>query len=299
MSPVHRWGAIVRTVRGRVELAPRAALAVTFALTALACGGGDDAASTDEVSSTSTTASSKASSTTAADGASTSTPGAGSDGGTTTTSNTGGGPTNGGNAGTGDDDSGYQRAAQGTYTFRVDGSFTFGTTKQSLPPTARLTVENLNATDQRHTLSSDDSETVSVFRLAATALRLVSLSTTQSGVAKEFRPDPPVAFAPIPLAVGDTWQWTITSTDGKTKVHQSSKVLRTERRTIGGTAVDTFVVQTTVTISGDLNATTNQTSWVSPAHGIQVRTEQTTKGSFGTLTFTSSSTSELTSLQPS
>lgn len=282
-------------VRGRQWVRNgRVALFAVAAVVLVACGGSgdDDAGSTSstEAASTSTsTSTTEASADADNDVSSSTTTDSGSDGssGTPTTHRGGGGDT-----------TAFRRPDAGRYTYRVSGSSTFGTTKQELPPSATLTVTNLSERDQRHVLSAGDAETTSSYRFTDAAVLLLSLKTAQGGVTKEFRPQPPVVYAPLPPTVGERWHWKIRSTDGATTVEQTSRVVRTERRTVGGTVVDTYVVETVVTLSGDINATTRQTSWATPTHGLVVRTEQTTNGTFGALSFSSRSTSQLASLRP-
>lgn len=277
----------------------RALSLIAVALLTAACGGGGggDEASTDASSTTAAAAADASTTSTTKGGGS----GASESDGTadsTTTTAAATVTTSGGSSSSGSDDPGVVAPATGRYTYRVSGSSKFGATEQDVPPTATLTVADLSGDDQRHTTTAEGSESQSVYRFGDDAVLLVSIKTSQSGVTKEFRPQPPVVFTPVPLEVGDTWEWTIKSTDGKTTVHQRSKAVRTERRTVGGTSIDTIVVSTTVTLSGDVNATTQQTTWASQTHGLAVRIEQSTSGTFGALAFSSKSTSELASLRP-
>jgi hypothetical protein len=178
----------------------------------------------------------------------------------------------------------------GRYDERVTGTVN----GQPAPPSQTLVVEQLSATDQRHVVERDDGRSEQVLRDAGAEVLLVSIDL---GV-KQFVAEPPVRFTPVPLEVGQTWGWDLTSTDGATHLRQDSRVSRTEQVTVAGTAVDTFVVETVLVLSGDLDGTIAITSWASPRHGIAVRTHQVSDVRFGLVRFTADTVSELTSLTP-
>jgi hypothetical protein len=175
------------------------------------------------------------------------------------------------------------------------GHYTYQVTGQSAP--AVVTVEDVNDTDQRTTTPGAGAmgEQVQVLRFLADRIDLLSLEM-KGAFAKTF--NGPVLFAPIPPTVGASWAWDLTSTDNLTHVHQSSRVDRTEAVIIGGQSVDTFVVETDITITGDVNATGHLTSFGSGVYKLPVRTH-TTLNVTTPVNFSSDTTAELTNLRPS
>jgi hypothetical protein len=150
--------------------------------------------------------------------------------------------------------------------------------EQTLDGEGSLTVDPPNGDDQRTFLSYGGNESVDqTLRSRPGLVELVHLKTaTRTGTTTEFRPTPPVLFAPDPATVGRTWSWRITSTDGSSNVDGSFKVLRNETLTIGGEAVSTAVVEANLTLSGAIAGTSKQTVWASPKYRLAVRTDDVT-----------------------
>jgi hypothetical protein len=88
---------------------------------------------------------------------------------------------------------------------------------------------------------------------------------------KEFAFPTAVLLLPDPARVGAGWSWHGTSTDGKTTVTATNKVARYETVTIGGKAVRTVVLQTHLVLSGDLDYTSDLTTWVAPDRRLPVK----------------------------
>lgn len=203
----------------------------------------------------------------------------GSSGGSTATTT----PTKGGSA------VAAKSAKPGGYTYNRTGNRTVtGLGDQSLNGQGTLTVDPPGGSDQRTLLSFnpyDSAEQVLRYRAGGIDLVMLKLET-QLGTF-EFRPDPPVFFAPDPLAVGATWAWKMTSTDGRLTLDSSFKIVRTETQTIGNEAVATFVVEGTTNASGVVTGTTRQTLWASDRHRLVVRVDETSD--FGNVKSQSSS----------
>jgi hypothetical protein len=161
-----------------------------------------------------------------------------------------------------------------------------------------VVVEELSATDQRMTTPGDQFTSVTVLRYLETEVQLVSLDITAGPVNKAFHPAAPVTFAPLPGTPGQSWSWTITSTDGLTTVDQTSTIVGPETITVAGETFETIVVDTTLTISGDISATLQLTNWVRPADKLAVRTHSVSQGSYGVFTFSGDTVSELVALTP-
>lgn len=242
-----------------------------------ACGGGDskkdDAkkggdpateTATDESTTTSSTASGQAA--------------AGSGGTATTTQASSGGPGAAGSPGTTAAGSpapstSKRFAAPGGYIVKRTGTAS-GTSRDG---EGSLRVDPPSGDDQHTFLSYGEADTVDqTLRSKAGAIELVHLRTQTPFFATEFRPSPPVLFAPDPLVVGRTWSWRITSTDGKVTVDGSFKALRNETVDIGGEQVSTTVVEANLTFSGEVAGTSKQTVWGSPAYRLVVKTDDVT-----------------------
>jgi hypothetical protein len=187
----------------------------------------------------------------------------------------------------------------GSYRHHALGSATINGSAQPVDMETTTLIEDISPTDQRVTASGgQQGSTVQVMRFSADKVELVSLEM-KGALNKRFEPSPPALFAPVPAVVGRSWSWDATSTDKVTHIHQASRIDRTEQVSVGGQTVDVFVVETDLTITGDIKATGHITSWVSPAYKVPVRTHSTLKGSYATFTFASDVTSDLLSLRPS
>ena len=272
--PYHR-----RMVGGRRIVA----VAVGLLVVTGACGGGgkkDDKAEQKGVSDETTTSIVAGEGSTDAGtpgGAGATKPGSpGAAGGTTTTS-----PRSGASAsGSGSTSSASPRfTAPGGYVYRRTGKQAVtGLGEQSLDGEGSLSVDPPAGDDQHTFLSYGESDaSEQTLRSKPGSLELVHLKTiTRAGTTTEFRPNPPVLFAPDPLAVGRTWSWRITSTDGSVTVDGSFKATRTEDLNVGGEQVATTVVEADLRFSGSITGTTKQTVWASPKYRLIVRTDEVT-----------------------
>jgi hypothetical protein len=196
--------------------------------------------------------------------------------------------------------SGDGRAAPGTYTYNRTGkssSNAFG--ERSLDGPVSLKVDPANGNEQRSVQSSPEASSESVLRFLPEGAYFTYLKSTNSGLSKEFRPNPPVLAMPAGAAVGRTWSWTVQSSDGATTLNASFKVERNETVTIGGEAVPTVVLSVVLKTSGDIELTTNQTNWISVAKGLSVKVDENSNGKAGSITFSSQSSMTMTSTRPS
>jgi hypothetical protein len=278
----------------------RGLAAVLLAAVLLAgCGGGKDkkADTASKAGSTSTTASTT--STTAATGTSAT---AASTNGTTSKGSGKGAtasptakPATGGSSA----NSGPQPAAAGRYTYNRTGKASttaFG--EQSLDGAVTLQVDPAANGEQHSKTTSSEGEREQVLRFLAEGAYFTDLKQSTSGFAKEFRPNPPVLAMPTAPASHGPWQWTVTSTDGKTTLSAAFKYLRTETLAIGGEQVSTVVLGVTLQGSGDITFTTNETDWVAPSKSLIVRTDQKTDGTISGVQFHSESTQTLQTTRP-
>ncbi|MEY2423281.1 MAG: hypothetical protein QOI95_3348 [Acidimicrobiaceae bacterium] len=187
----------------------------------------------------------------------------------------------------------------GKYTYHATGTTSLNGPPSSVDVQAVTTIEDLNDDDQRATTTGGGGgagDQVQVLRYSSDKIELLSLEMT-GAVHKVF--NGPVLFAPVPGSVGQAWAWDLTSTDALTHVHQSSRIDRTETVTIGGQSVDTVVVETDLTFSGDINGSGHLTSWVSPIYKVGVRSHSTLDATYATFHLTSDITADLLDLRPS
>jgi hypothetical protein len=201
-------------------------------------------------------------------------------------------------AGTGGGGGGGGAAARimptpGTYTVNVSGSASVNGAPQSIPPQNSFQIIQESETDQRQT---GDFETL--VRWAPEGASLVRFKIGQAG--KEFVPAQPLLYVPFDGTTTE-WSWSpITSTDGKTTIEQSSRIVRNETVDVGGQPVSTFVVESVLTFKGDLVGSANLTSWVSPDYRLAVQTHTIIDATFNALLrLRSDTTSVLVSLTPS
>lgn len=262
-------------------------VAVALLLVAGACGGGDkkkDAAKQgDEMGAAPTDGSSTSSSTPGAEGGATATtkPGSAPAGGATSSGGSGSGATattKPGSTTAATTAAGTPRfAAAGNYVYQRSGKQTSPLGDQTLAGEGSLRVDPPSGDDQHTFLAYGSDTTDQTLRSKSGAIELVHLKTqTPYLPATEFRPAPPVLFAPDPLTVGRTWSWRMTSTDGKVTVDGSFKALRNENIAIGGEQVATTVVEATLTFSGDITGTSKRFVWGSTKYRLVVQTEDTT-----------------------
>lgn len=252
-------------------------IVVCMLLLAGACGGGDkkdkeadkggepavEGMAPGETTTSSTLAGQAAGATTTTKpGATGGTPGAAGAGATTTTR-----PGSSASSGT------PRFAAAGGYIVKRTGTTSAG----SADGEGSLTVDPPNGDDQRTFLSYGEADTTDqTLRSKSGAIELVHLRTQTPFFALEFRPSSPVLFAPDPLAVGRTWSWRITSTDGKVTIDGSFKALRNEAVDVGGEQVSSTAVEASLTFSGSVVGTSRRTVWGSPAYRLVVRTDDVT-----------------------
>ena len=275
---------------------------VSLAVLVLAggCGGKRAKVSTN----TSTTAlQDSGTSSTAAGGGGTATTARSSAGGSTTTVRGGAATTatTARSSSSGPPTSSSPATAPGRYIYTLSGTSSSSIQPGDQPITGQgtLTVDPVSGTDQHQSRQDPNQTSETVFRFQPDGAYIVNLKQTTSGLAKEFRADPPVLVLPQPATVGRSWQWDLTSTDGATRVHATFKVARTETVTIGGEAVACVVLENTVTTSGDIVSTTTSTIWTSDRYRIVVQQHDVGSGNYGAITFRSDKTSKLQSTRPS
>jgi hypothetical protein len=195
---------------------------------------------------------------------------------------------------------GSKATRAGAYTYSASGKVTFGATSQDASGTQTLTISPPLGDRQRSTLHSDDTgDTVQELVVRDSGSYAASLTLTSPAFTKEFRPATPFLLLPDPATPGRSWTWTTTSTDGATHATASNQLLRKESLTIGGSRVDTVVLQTHLVLSGDISYDTQLTVWWAPAYRLPVKTHGVGKGSYSGVPFRTDITAVLRSVRPS
>lgn len=261
---------------------------VAATLVLAACGGGDDSKVASEAGDdTATTAQPDVTSSTATDGSSETVIAADDPSPTVP-----GGPaaSSGGGTAAGPApaaDSGPQPPPAGAYRYHVTGSSKLGAgPAQPMDMESTTQVEHLGSGMVRQ--RSEDQ--VAVMQWTGSSILLHSLDLTRSGFERHFEAKPPVQYAPIPLAPGQQWGWSLTATDKPTTVRQDSRVDRLETVTVNGAPVRAVVVVTKITLSGDVSGTIDLTQWVDTADGVPKRTRAVTN--IVTFAYSSDTTSD-------
>ncbi len=184
--------------------------------------------------------------------------------------------------------------AAGGYRYHTTGSSKLGANPaQPVNTDTTTTIEHLSGGKVRQ--SADDQK--ALLEWSGAQVLLHSLEFTRPGFERHFEAKPPVQYAPLPLQVGQQWSWKLKATGHPTTVDQTSSVDRLETITVGGKEVDTIVIITRLTLSGDVSGTIDLTQWVSPSGNMPQRIHA--KTNIVTLAFTSDTTSDLTGFTPS
>lgn len=183
--------------------------------------------------------------------------------------------------------------AAGGYRYHTTGSSKVGANpSQPVNTDTTTTIEHLGGGKVRQ--SSEDQK--ALLEWSGSQVLLHTLDFTRPGFERHFEAKPPVQYAPVPLKVGQQWAWKLTATSYPTTVDQTSRVDRLETITLGGKKVDTIVVVTKLTLSGDVSGTIDLTQWLSTTTSIPQRIHAVSN--IVTFTFTSDTTSDLTGFTP-
>lgn len=189
--------------------------------------------------------------------------------------------------------------AAGRYTYDTTGTFTSPLGAAPRNGATVLTVDPSASGQQRGVRVGPGRTVEQVLQKQGDGVYLVSLSITDSGFSQQVRPAAPVLAIPAPAPVGREWSWQSPTVDGRTTVSSSFRVARTETVTVGGEAVPTWVVEATITTTGDVVSTGRQTFWFSERHRLIVQLQEVTDGRVaGAIAFRSETTERLRSLTP-
>lgn len=160
----------------------------------------------------------------------------------------------------------------GSYTYDSSGSQRTGAYSSRVNGVATLTVSPVRGGRQSSSLHNSQGDTRQELLVRDAGSYLAELTIKAPGFPeKAFAFPTAVLLLPDPARVGASWSWRTTSTDGKTNVATTNKVVRTETITIGGAPVRTVVLQTHLVLTGDLDYTSDLTTWVAPSLRLPVK----------------------------
>jgi hypothetical protein len=189
-------------------------------------------------------------------------------------------------------------AAAGTYHYNGGGTqtVTAGTTTspQAVPPQSTLTVAATGSGTEQWVSSSATTNLMfnssGVF-LKSESVPLVSTTCTFNSA---------VAYPPWPLGVGKTFsgQATCGSGSSATTLSLQGRVSGTASVSVGGTSVSTYLVQSTVTLSGT-SLVIAETDWYAPSLRLPVKSTVLAQGGIPGFTVASNTTYVLASSSPS
>ncbi len=189
--------------------------------------------------------------------------------------------------------------APGSYTYDTSGTVTLGAgAPQQRSGSATLTVDPPEGDRQSAVLEGEQGRTETDSVLRADGRYLARLLLTTPAFSKEFAPAAPVLLLPTPADAGRTWSFTVKSTDGKTTATAKNRVVRSEAVTIGGEKIDTRVVETVLTLRGDVVFDGTTTSNYAPEQRLAVKERGKGKGTISGVPFATDTTSTLRSVDP-
>jgi len=274
----------------------RRALVVGVLVVAAACGGGgdDDDVAEDDLPATTTTvaeAEAEGSTTTAAVAASTTTAATG-DGPATTVAASGG-------AAAPQEVAGPAPLAPGTYHYRQTGEIKAGPQTYPFPPEGTAEVEPADADGTQLVRRFIDPEQPPIeTRIRFDRAGILLVETSGGGGPTGFRCtfDPPLTLVAWPPTVGHT----ASGEADCENVHITYEVRITGQVpvTIDGATYEAFVMESTVTTTGDLESTSEQLDHFVAELRQSVHTESTSEGTFRGVQFSATSTSDLVSATP-
>ena len=188
-------------------------------------------------------------------------------------------------------------AAPGQYVYDAQGTVTAGTARQ-VSGTATLKVDPLKNNHQHSLLTDQQGSTEEDLLFPSDGTHLDLLTLTNAAFSKTFTPSPSVLLLPTPPTVGRSWSWSATSTDGKTTATTTNKIVRMETLTVGTEQVVCAVIDSVLTLTGDVTYRGDSSTWYSTAYRIAAKAHQKGSGNVNGFPFSSDITSVLRSTHP-
>jgi len=196
--------------------------------------------------------------------------------------------------------------APGLYHYTQSGSVQAGPLDSNADPQGTLALgapiadSGGQRQQQERTYSSSWSQQqILVFHSTAVYLKSVTTRLGSGGFVQEqtCTPSHPLKVIVLPLKVGNSWSDQATCEGRTVAVHGS--VLRTETRTVGGTRVQTDVVEIKTTQTGNgYNISVDLTMWIAPTYGLSVHSTTTGTGTAQGFAFNENLTEDLVRLTP-
>jgi hypothetical protein len=209
---------------------------------------------------------------------------------------------------TGNSSGGPAPVAPGTYRYNQSGSFTVGGQTTQEPPQGTLVVDPpaSNGTQVWHRyISPNQAPQDTTLLFTGSGMFIQSVVQSFNGLSLTCTLNPAVAAPPWPPAVGRnaTGQGTCTG-NFTANIQVTESITGTQAMTLDGTTANTFVVNSTIVITGtgtssSLHATATEKDWFDPLRRLQLRTDTQLQGSFLTFQFHGNSSSTLASGKPS
>ena len=172
----------------------------------------------------------------------------------------------------------------GTHSYDTNGSTTVSGNKRPMPDTTTLTAKAPRNGDQvqvRDLRDSDGNGTVVeshlTYREEGVYLTYVKITATFPGGftdVRELQPAKPALIAPTGVGPGSNASFTMQGSGTRADVTIAAK--RWEKVSVGGTAVNTLVVNTRIVFSGAYEGQQVSTSWFWDKHVLAVKEHVTT-----------------------
>jgi hypothetical protein len=140
----------------------------------------------------------------------------------------------------------------GSYKYRVTGNSTSFFGSQQVNDTATLVVDEPNGNTERTKQQSQDGSTVQGLASRSDGLYLTEVHLSQTGFDADFKPVGKALLFPGRAHQGQSWQWTMKSTDDKYTLHARLTIadLHSSATTQSGDRVSTVAVSSILHITG-------------------------------------------------
>jgi hypothetical protein len=178
--------------------------------------------------------------------------------------------------------------APGVYSYRTQGSYTYGGRDHALPARTTLTIDPAAGPSQHAARNLRDVdgngpivETTLRYEADGLYLDLLRYTNRVDGVddAREYRPNPPVLVAPKNADVG--YKASYDAADGGTNVHVDSTIERRDTVLVDGVAVECYVVKAVTTFHGTVEGGGEGSSCVSLDYRLLLTEDVTTRFTVG------------------
>jgi hypothetical protein len=189
--------------------------------------------------------------------------------------------------------------APGTYHYRQSGTASGGGQSFDSPPEGTMVVKPAEADGaqllQRYIDPKGDPQDVRM-RFGDEGMFILEMVLRMGGNEVRCTFDAPVPSPAWPPAEGKTSKGH--GSCGSFEIDVDDVITGTHPVTLDGASYTAFVVESTIKTTGSVTSTSHQTDWFVPELRMATHSETDTQGSFGAVSFTSRSTSDLLSATP-